>query len=102
MKGINQFLSRNPNAGMLLDRAPREQLLAQLRDGIDKGMQAIPTVNSIGFEASAGFNARAVNIAAAVSYKERDLDVSVPVDLTRTDQLPAAISSRAFADAYAK
>lgn len=72
----------------------------QVRDGLDKGMQAIPAVNSIGFEASAGFNASAVNVTVAVSYKGRNLDVSIPADLTRPDQLPAAIS-KAFADAYA-
>ena len=72
-----------------------------MRDGIDKGMQAIPAVNSIGFEASAGFNASAVNVTVAVSYNGRNLDVSIPADLTRPDQLPAVIS-KAFADAYAK
>jgi hypothetical protein len=106
-KGI-EYIGKLPEASkqqthfqQLLDRVPREQLLAQVRDGIDKDIQAIPTVISIGFEASAGFNASAVNVTVAVSYNARNLNISIPADLTRPDQLPAAIS-KAFADAYAK
>ena len=85
----------------ILDQAPRQQLLAEVRAGIQQGMQGVPSVERVGFEASGGFTVNALNLTITVSYKGHELDVQVPADLTQPQALPTAVA-KAFADAYAR
>jgi len=86
----------------VLKRFPRkQQIMAQVRDGIDKGIDsAVPGLESVGFEYSAGSLSLAnVTLSAVFIFDQKRIERSIVADLTRPDRTAKALA-KAFADAF--
>jgi len=75
--------------------------MAQVRQGIDQGIEsAVPDLESVGFEYSAGpLSLTSVTLSAVFTFNQKRIQRSVAVDLTRPDRTAKALA-KAFADAF--
>jgi hypothetical protein len=89
-------------AESILKRFPKKQvIMAQVREDINKGVDsAVPTVESVGFEYSAGrLTLTNVTLVTVFTFNQKRIQKSVTADLTRPDKTAKALA-RAFADAF--
>ena len=94
--------SARVGADNILKRFPRkQQIMAQVRQGIDQGIDsAVPGLESVGFEYSAGpLSLTSVTLSAVFTFNQKRIQRSVAVDLTRPDRTAKALA-KAFADAF--
>jgi hypothetical protein len=99
---LPEVSSRRIRADQVLARMPRrETLLAQVRRDIERGVSdAVPVMESVGFETSTGFfSSTAIALSLTLSYKGRRATIAMEADLTRPDRTIAAIAD-AFSSAF--
>ncbi|MCL6417295.1 hypothetical protein MIB92_16670 [Aestuariirhabdus sp. Z084] len=88
------------SAQSVLHQLPKkEQLLADIQHSIEQGLeQGIPSIHSLGFDASAGlFVASNIILTIVIHHEDREIKCAIPADLTSPDKVALSIS-KALAD----